>query len=267
MSKPFLVDIDFASVARPINLPNPVASGDAANKAYVDAAIEGLNWKDSVRVASTANVNLAAPGTTIDGIAMAVNDRFLAKDQTTVTANGIYIYNGAATPATRAPDANTWNELEGAVIVVEEGTANAGASYRQTQVNGVLDTNNIVFTAFLTGAAAASETLSGVAELATQAETDAGTDDLRIVTPLKLKTSKLFNKSFAATMGDGSATAFNLDHNLGTRDVVVEVFKNSGNYDSVIADVTRPTVNRVTITFATAPAASAYRAVIQGTQV
>lgn len=35
---------------------------------------------------------------------------------------------------------------------------------------------------------AASETVSGIAELATQAETNAGTDDARIVTPLKLKT-------------------------------------------------------------------------------
>jgi len=34
----------------------------------------------------------------------------------------------------------------------------------------------------------ASETVKGVAELATQAETNAGTDDLRIVTPLKFQT-------------------------------------------------------------------------------
>jgi len=36
--------------------------------------------------------------------------------------------------------------------------------------------------------AAASESVSGIAEFATQAETDAGSDDLRIVTPLKLAT-------------------------------------------------------------------------------
>lgn len=36
--------------------------------------------------------------------------------------------------------------------------------------------------------AAASETVSGIAELATQTETNTGTDDLRIVTPLKLQT-------------------------------------------------------------------------------
>jgi trimeric autotransporter adhesin len=39
------------------------------------------------------------------------------------------------------------------------------------------------------GVNAASEGTSGIAELATQAETDTGTDDLRIVTPLKLKTN------------------------------------------------------------------------------
>lgn len=265
MSKPILVDLDFGSATKILNLPTPTGAGDAAPKSYVDSAIEGLNWKDSVRAASTANINLAAPGTTIDGVTMAANDRFLAKNQTTVPANGLYIFNGDATPATRAADASTWLEMEGAIVIVEEGTANAGTSWRQTQVNGVLDTNDIIFTSFLTGSPAASETVSGIAELATQAETDTGTDDLRIVTPLKLKTSKLFDKSFAATIGDGGATAFNIDHNLNTRDVVVTVYKNSGNYDDVLVDVTRPTVNRVTVTFAVAPAASAYRVVVQGT--
>lgn len=265
MSKPILIDLDFGGVAKPINLAAPTAGADAATKSYVDSAIEGLNWKDAVRVASTANINLAAPGATIDGITMTANDRFLAKDQTTVTQNGIYIWNGAATPATRAADASTFAELEGAVIVAEEGTSNGGTSWRQTQVNGVIDTNNIVFTAFLTGAAAASESVAGVAEIATQGETDTGTDDARFVTPLKLKTSKLFNKTFSATIGDGSATSFNLDHNLNTRDVIVTVYKNSGNYDDVLVDVTRPTVNRVTVAFAAAPTASAYRVVVQGT--
>ena len=38
------------------------------------------------------------------------------------------------------------------------------------------------------GGAAASETVAGIAELATQTETNTGTDDARIVTPLKLHT-------------------------------------------------------------------------------
>lgn len=259
-------NLDAQSLARGTNFLDPTSAQDVATKAYVDSAIEGLNWKDSVRAASTANINLAAPGATIDAVNMAANDRFLAKDQTTGSQNGIYIWNGAATPATRAVDMNNAAEVEQAVVTVEEGTANAATTWRQTVVNVTLDTTSLAFTSFGTAAGAASETVAGLAELATQAETDAGTDDARIVTPLKLKTSKLFNKTLGATIGDGSATAFNIDHNLNTRDVIVTVYKNSGNYDDVLVDVTRPTVNRVTVTFAAAPAASAYRVVVQGTQ-
>ena len=69
---------------------------------------------------------------------------------------------------------------------------------------------------------------------------------------------------FAQTIGDGSATSFNIDHNLGTYDVLVSVFQNSGSREDRIPDVARPSVNRVTITFAAAPAASAYRVVVTG---
>src|SRR6478735_1834998 len=254
MAKPILTDQDFGGVAKVIGLPAPTSSTDAATKGYVDSAVEGLAWKDSVRVASTANINLAAPGATIDGITMAANDRFLAKDQTTANQNGIYIWTGAATPATRAADMDTAAEVEQAVTTVEEGTS-AAATFRQTAVNVTLGTTSLLWTSFGTSAPAASETTAGIAEIATQVETDAGTDDARMVTPLKLKTSKLFNKSFTATIGDGSATSFNIDHNFNTRAVVVEIYKNSGNYDTVIADVTRPSVNRVTVTFAVAPSA------------
>jgi hypothetical protein len=43
---------------------------------------------------------------------------------------------------------------------------------------------------------AASETLTGIAELATQVETDAGTDDTRIVTPLKLRTATVYKSDY-----------------------------------------------------------------------
>lgn len=62
--------------------------------------------------------------------------------------------------------------------------------------------------------------------------------------------------------GDGSTTAFAIDHNLGTRDVVVQVY-DSSNYDTVYVDTVRTTINRVTVTFAAAPAVGEdYRVVI-----
>lgn len=261
MSQQVLTDLDFNSVSKIINLPNGTSSGDAVNLSQLQSAIEGLSWKDSTRVTSTANINLAAPGTTIDGITMTSGDRVLVKDQTLQLQNGIYIWNGSAVTMTRSLDANTADELEQAVVTVEEGSA-AGATYRQTAVNLTLETTSIAWTTFGTSAPAASETTSGIAELATQAETDTGTDDLRIVTPLKLATWSGRLKKFSQDIGDGSATSYTVTHNLGTRDVRVEVYRNSGNYDTVLTEVRRSSTSAVQILFAAAPTTNQFRVVV-----
>ncbi|MGE0196093.1 MAG: hypothetical protein AB7P48_10775 [Methylocystis sp.] len=260
MSKQVLTDLDFNSVAKLLNFPDPTAAQHAATKAYVDSAVEGLAWKDSVRVATQSNLNLASPGSTIDGVTMVAGDRVLVRAQSSAAENGIYIWNGAATPATRAPDASTAAELEQAVTTVEEGTS-AGASYRQTAVNITLGSGAVSWTAFGTAAGSASESSAGVAEIATQGETDTGTDDARIVTPLKLANWSGRKLKYATDVGDGSATQYTITHNFNTRDVQVEVYRNSGNYDSVIVDVERTSVNAVRLTFASAPSSNQFRVV------
>jgi hypothetical protein len=263
MARSQLVDLDFSSVARATNLLNPTAAQDAATKSYVDAAVEGLAWKDNVRVAAQVNVTISGPGATINEISMVLNDRVLLFNQTAPAENGIYIWNGAAVAMTRAPDASSFDELEQAVVTVDEGSS-AAASFRQTAINGTLGSTAIVWGSFGTAASAATETLSGVAELATQAETDAGTDDLRIVTPFKLANHSGRKLKATAIIGDGSATSFNVDHNFGTREVLVSVCRNSTPFDDVIADVTRPTTNRVTIGFAVAPASNSFVVTVIG---
>jgi hypothetical protein len=262
MTKKIFADFDFQSVSKVVNLPTPSASGDAVNKSYVDSLVEGLAWKDSCRVATQSTLNLASPGATIDGITMASQDRVLVRSQSAAADNGIYVWNGASSAMTRSLDASTFSELEQAVSTVEEGTS-AGVVYRQDQVNGTLGTSSINWVSFGTSAPAASETTAGIAELATQAETDAGTDDLRIVTPLKLATWSGRTKKYSVSIGDGSATSYTVTHNLATRDVQVVVYNNS-TYDEVITDVTHATTNTLTIVFATAPASNAYRVVVLG---
>jgi len=262
MAQDIQTSLDFGSARKILNLPAPTSAGEPATKAYVDSAVEGLSWKDSARVYCATNVALASPGASLDGIAMAVNDRFVAGNQTTTTENGIYIWNGAATPATRALDASTSDELENATISIDEGTS-AGTTKRQTLVNFVLGTGSPAWTNFGTAAGAASEASAGIAELATQAETDAGTDDLRMVTPLKLKNYSGQAKRYGVAVGDGSSTSIAVTHNLNSRDVVVEVYRNSGNYDTVMVEVRRTSVNIVTLVFDTAPAASAYYCVVK----
>lgn len=109
-----------------VNLADPSANTDAANKQYVDNVARGLAWKAPVRAASTTNLNTASPGATIDGVTMVANDRVLLKDQSTASQNGVWVWSGAASPLTRASDADTNGELTpGTAVSVTEGTTNA----------------------------------------------------------------------------------------------------------------------------------------------
>ena len=100
------------------------------SKEYVDAVKVGLDFKDSVRVASTATVTVSGPGAAIDGITLSSNDRVLLKNQSTASENGIYVFNGAASALTRATDADSSAEVTaGLFTFVEEGTVNADSGF------------------------------------------------------------------------------------------------------------------------------------------
>lgn len=150
-------------------------------------AVNGGDYKASVRVATTVAINLAAPGANIDGAAMVVNDRFLDKDNATLANRGIYIWKGAAVPATRALDADTGAEFNGgAIIPVESGTVNADTNWQITN-DGTVTIGTTGLTFKQVGASVdASETVKGNVELATIAEAKAGTDTTRAVTPAGL---------------------------------------------------------------------------------
>lgn len=147
------------------------AAQDYADAA-VAAAVEGLKWKDAVRVATTGNISLSGTQT-IDGIAVIVGNRVLVKAQTDQIQNGIYIV--AAGAWSRAIDANSATELEAATVFVQEGTSNANTSWTQTTDSINLGVSNIVWTAFGSSVPNASTTVAGTVEKATQSEVDAGT--------------------------------------------------------------------------------------------
>jgi len=50
-----------------------------------------------------------------------------------------------------------------------------------------------------------------------------------------------------ANIGNGSATAYTIDHNLDTRNVIVACYRNSAPFDTVMLDVERTTLDRVTL--------------------
>lgn len=99
--------------------------------------IPGAAFKRSVRVATTANITLSGTQT-IDGIAVVAGDRVLVKNQTTQSANGIYVV--AAGTWTRALDADTASEIGGGTVNADSGTVNGGqlftTSFRTTDTLG-----------------------------------------------------------------------------------------------------------------------------------
>jgi hypothetical protein len=127
-------DLTFDGTHTVKNIPTPATGTDAANKNYVDAAVQGLTWKSSVRAATTVAGTLAssfANGSTVDGITLATGDRILIKNQATGSENGIYTVNSAGAP-TRAVDADLGTEVAGAAVYVDQGTVNADTAWTMT---------------------------------------------------------------------------------------------------------------------------------------
>lgn len=122
------------SLSKIVDLADPTADGDAANKRYVDGVAQGLDVKESVKVATTSDITLSG-AQTVDGIAVSTGQRILVKNQLTQSENGIYIANTAGVWS-RSADANVWDELVSAFVFVEEGASNSDNGYVCTVNSG-----------------------------------------------------------------------------------------------------------------------------------
>lgn len=262
MATKFLNGLDLAS-QKIANLASPSAASDAANKSYVDNVVAGLQWKLAVRAATTASGTLGsayANGQVVDGVTLVTGDRILVKDQSTGSENGIYVVQASGAPV-RATDADGAGELvANATVFVSEGTVNADKAFTCT-TNGVITVGSTATVWAQFGGGQAYTAGNGLSVAANQFSVVAGSGIL-VGANVSVDASVVVRK-FAATVGDGSSTSIVVTHNLNTRDVQVALY-DSATYAVVYPDVVNTSVNTVTLSFAVAPAASAYRVVVFG---
>ena len=137
------------------NVATPTQSTDAVNKSYADALVNGLDIKESCRVATTGNVSVTGGSSslTVDGVTLANGDRILVKDQSTATENGIYFFDVYSSPnwrLSRVTDADGNDEVSpGMFTFIEEGSTQADSGYVLT-TNGSINigSTSLAFTQF-----------------------------------------------------------------------------------------------------------------------
>lgn len=297
-----------------------------ASKSYVDANIQGLDTKESVRVATVvdiADLSAAAPST-VDGVTLETGDRVLVKAQTDLTTNGIYTVDSVGTGTdgqwSRSIDANTGEKLTpGSYVFVEEGITNDNAGFVLSTDGAItLGVTDVIFTQF-SGAGQIdagdglskdgnilsvggtanrisisadnvdiAETYVGQASINTLGAITTGTwqadiigvaygglgndtftpnrviyyNGTNFVSSTTLDPSTVTRK-YAAVIGDGTATSYNVAHSLGSEDVTVSVYDVNTKED-VLVDVSRVDANTVLVEFSVAPASNSYRVVVIG---
>lgn len=230
----------------------PSNANDAASKSYVDATKQGLDVKDSVRVATTAAGTLASGfenGDAIDGVTLATGDRILIKDQADASENGVYVVAASGAP-TRATDFDADSEVTGgAFFFVEEGTVNADSGFVvSTDGDITVGSSNIAFTQFsgtgsITAGAGLAKSGSTLSVNVDDSSLEISSDTLQIksdyagqtsLTTLGTITTGTWNGSTIAVAngGTGATSASDARTNLG-----VAIGSDVQAYNASLADI------------------------------
>jgi hypothetical protein len=130
-----------------------VASGVAglgADSLLLDVNLPATPWKrKKVKALTSTQTNVAAPGPSIDGVAMGIDDRVILTGQVAQEENGVYLWKGSALPLLRADDADTGQRLWAGIWFITAGS-HAGQGWANTNATvPTLGTSPVTFSGVL----------------------------------------------------------------------------------------------------------------------
>lgn len=233
--------------------PNTVA-GDAFD---MENMVEGANNK----ILSVAERNKLAFLTVTQGVDLDQMESDIAALANGMTFQGDWDASGGSFPSSADTGflyvVNVGGTVDGVVFEIgDKLIATTDGASTSTYANNWTKTD----------ATDAVQTVNGqTGAVSLDAGDIAAVTDKNYVTDAELTALQSVKGKFSATItGNAALTSFPVTHNFNTRDVKVEVFDNT-TFETVLVDVTRNTVNQVTLGFYSAPAnLKEYRVVIMG---
>ena len=251
-------DVGLSNVDNTSDVGKPVSTAQAAADAvvlssaqgYADSAVlaaqAAIKWKNSVVVATTANITLSGEQT-IDGILTSAS-RVLVKNQSTASQNGIYVSSAGAWA--RSTDADSSTELQSATVSVEQGSSNANTTWLQTADSITVGSTSLTWSQFGSSVPDATSSVKGITKLytatgsntdgsmdqnsitnaipvkATASELTTGSNDAKFATALALENSKYLNQNGTKL----SATATGTDTYVATITPAITAYVNTHRF-------------------------------------
>lgn len=248
----------------------PTASAHAASKSYVDSTLAGsgaLIFQGGYNAATNTPDLDVSPSASIKqgwtyavtaagnffGEAVEDGDLLIAEsDSPTALSDWTVVQNNIGVATAGSTDGNTTKGIAGFDSANFTVSTNGWVQLNNQGTAGNYgDANETVTLAINADGIVTSASEQAIAITASQVTDFCSAVDTCVA-----------DNGVTANIGDGTAVAYQINHNLGTRNVIVSCYRNSSPYDTVMLDVERTSTNQVTLRTTTALASNAVSVII-----